>query len=343
MGRDTTLQGDAEIRRAGTVVRADRITYYDADEEVFAVGGVRISREGNVFAGPELRLKLDTNEGTFASAGYYLAQYNGRGRADLIEFLGPDRTRLTRATYTTCEPDDPDWILDARSLTLDEAVGSGVGRSASLYFKGVKILAAPLFAFPLGDERKSGFLPPTFGINSRTGLDIVTPYYWNIAPNRDFTFYPRMSSKRGAQLGGEFRYLERRFQGDVSFELNPHDRVTGESRYFYQLRHSFQGYNGWSGGWDARGVSDDNYFVDYSRSILTAADRVLPQHFYATRALGRDWSLLVDVQKWQAILDARPGPYERVPELQLRQVRRDVEGFDIDTTLDATLFSSPTP
>src|SRR5690606_21258209 len=39
----------------------------------------------------------------------------------------------------------------------------------------------------------------------------------------------------------------------------------------------------------------------------------------------------------------RPGPYERVPQMQLRQVKRDVAGFDIDTTLDATLFASPTP
>jgi LPS-assembly protein len=342
-GRDSTLEGEAELRRAGTVLRADRITYYEADEEVFAVGNVRVNRDGNVFAGPQLRLKLDTSEGSFSSPGYYFPQYRGRGRAALIEFLGPSRTRFREASYTTCEPDDPDWILQARTLELDEEEGMGTGRSASLSFMGLKILALPAFAFPLGDERKSGFLPPTLAINSRTGLDVVVPYYWNIAPNRDFTLYPRLSTRRGAQIGGEFRYLEPRFSGQVDFEVNPNDLVTGESRHYYGLQHAFNGYAGWSGGWLVRGVSDDNYFIDYSRSILTAADRVLPQRFYATRTVGRDWSLLLDVQKWQPILDARPGPYERVPQMQLRQVKRDVAGFDIDTTLDATLFASPTP
>ncbi|MCM5570296.1 LPS-assembly protein LptD [Burkholderiaceae bacterium FT117] len=342
-GRDTTIEGDAELRQAGTVLRADRITWYDADEEVFAVGNVRITRDGNVFAGPQLRLKLDTNEGSFASPAYYLPQYRGRGRADLIEFLGPDRTRFIGASYTTCEPDDPDWILQARTLTLDEAEGEGTGRSASLSFMGMKILALPVFAFPLGDERKSGFLPPTLSINSRTGFDVVAPYYWNIAPNRDFTLYPRLSTKRGAQIGGEFRYLERRYSGQIDFEVNPNDLVTGESRHYYGLRHGFSGYAGWSGGWNVRGVSDDNYFVDYSRSILTSADRVLPQHFFASRSLGADWSMLFDVQKWQPILDARPGPYERVPRVQLRQVKRDVAGFDVDTTIEATQFAAPTP
>lgn len=343
MGRDATIEGDAELRRAGTVVRADRITYYDADEEVFAVGNVRISREGNLFVGSQLRLRLDTNEGSFVSPAYFLPQYNGRGRADLIEFLGNDRTRLTRASYTTCEPDDPDWLLQARTLTLDEADGSGSGRSASLSFMGLKILALPVFAFPLGDERKSGVLPPTMSINSGTGFDVVVPYYWNMAPNRDFTFYPRLTTKRGVQLGGEFRYLEPRFQGDISFEFNPNDQVTDQARHYYQFRHGFRDYAGWAGGWEVRGVSDDDYFIDYSRSIMASSDRVLPRRFFATRTLARDWSLLVDVQKWQPILDSRPGPYEKVPQLQLRQLRRDVSGFDIDTTVDATLFAAPTP
>lgn len=341
-GRDTTVEGEAELRRAGTVVRADRITYYETDEETFAFGNVRVTREGSVFAGPRLRLRLDTNQGSFESPAYYMPQYNGRGRADLIEFLGGRRTRFTRASYTTCEPGDADWLLRAESLTLDEDVGAGTGRTARLSFKGVNILALPIFAFPLGDERKSGFLPPTLSINSRSGLDVVVPYYWNIAPNRDFTFYPRVSARRGVQLGGEYRYLEPRYQGDINFEVNPSDQVTGDSRHFYHLRHGFAGYGGWAGGWDVRGVSDDNYFVDYSRSILSSADRVLPQHLYAMRTLGQDWSLRVDVQKWQAILDARPGPYERVPQIQLRQLRRDVNGFDIDTMFDATLFRSPT-
>ncbi|HVL57843.1 MAG TPA: hypothetical protein VM491_15195, partial [Burkholderiaceae bacterium] len=32
VGRETTLRGDAEIRRAGAVIRADRITYYETDD-----------------------------------------------------------------------------------------------------------------------------------------------------------------------------------------------------------------------------------------------------------------------------------------------------------------------
>jgi hypothetical protein len=37
---------------------------------------------------------------------------------------------------------------------------------------------------------------------------VTLPYYWNIAPNRDATLYPTLMTKRGIDLGGEFRYLE---------------------------------------------------------------------------------------------------------------------------------------
>jgi len=340
-GRETTLEGDAELRKAGTAVRADRMTYYEADDEVIAVGNVRITRQGNVFTGPQLQLKLDANQGSFASPSYYLPQYGGRGRAERIDFLGPDLTRLVRASYTTCEPDSPDWILTSDTLLIDELADEGTGRSASLYFKGVKILAAPVFAFPLSDERRSGFLAPSLSINSRTGGEVVVPYYWNIAPNRDFTFYPGVSARRGARLGGEFRYLESGYFGGVSFELNPADPKTDSSRYFYDMRNSFTNWAGWAGSWQVRGVSDDDYFIDYSRSIVSSSERVLPRVFSASRSLGNDWSVLFSVQKWQAILDARPGPYERVPQVQFRNVLRDVRGFDVDTVVDATQFAAP--
>ncbi|MCC7060134.1 MAG: LPS-assembly protein LptD [Burkholderiaceae bacterium] len=340
-GRETTLEGNAEVRKAGSVVAGDRLTYYEADDELVAVGHVRVARSGNVFTGPQLQLKLDANEGWFESPTYYLAQHDGRGKAARIEFLGPDVMRLDEASYTTCPLDDPDWILRTRTLTIDENQDEGSGRSASLYFKGLKILAAPVFAFPLGDERRSGFLAPSLSINSTTGGDVVVPYYWNIAPNRDFTFYPRLSTRRGVQLGGEFRYLEPTFFGTAKFELNPHDPRTGERRYYYDLQNAFTNWSGWGGSWQLRGVSDDDYFIDYSRSILTSSERILPRNVYATRTLGQDWTVLLSVQKWQAILDARPGPYERVPQVQFRNVLRDVHGFDADTLIDATQFVAP--
>ena len=338
----TTLIGDAEVRRAGSVIRGDRITYTPSTDELVATGNVRVTREGNVFTGPALRLRIDANEGTFTSPDYYLAlQGGGRGHAERIDFLGPGRVLAARATFTTCGPETPDWQISTRTLFIDQDSDQGVGRNALLTFKGAPLLASPYLAFSLGNERKSGFLTPSFGVTSRSGVDLMVPFYWNIAHDTDATLYPRVSTRRGAQLGGEIRYLRQGFSGDTRFEANPYDQEAGMSRHFWHTRHSFSNIAGWGGGWDMRGVSDDRYFVDYSRSIVTSADRILPRVVSVSRGLGEDWSLGVSVQRFQSILDARPGPYEREPQVTARWLARDRGGFDMNGLFDITQFRSP--
>ncbi len=339
--RETTLEGNAEVRKGGTVVRGDRITYYPDDDEVVAVGDVQIVRQGNRFRGTQLQLRLDANEGFFQSPIYYLPRYGGRGRAERVDFLGPERLALHDATYTTCRPEDPDWYLQGRELTIDEGVGEGTGRSARLVFQDRTILAAPVFSFPLGDERRTGFLAPTFSLTNRTGPEILTPFYWNIAPNRDLTLYPRLMTRRGIQLGGQLRYLEPTMYGDARVEYTPHDTLTGSSRYFWNLLHTDANLFGWAAQVTARGVSDDNYFVDYSRSILASSERSLPRDIVLVRGFG-DWTVLARSQRFQNILEARLAPpYDRLPQLNATWVKRDVGGMDLNLVLDGTSFSRP--
>lgn len=342
LDRETRMVGEAELRRGGTVVRADRLNYRHDDDEVLATGQVRVTRDGSVFTGPELRLRIDANEGSFISPSYYLAlQGGGRGRAERIDFLGPGRSLLRAATYTTCGPESPDWELSSRSLLIDEGEAEGTARWALMRVRDVPVMGFPYLSFPLGDERRTGFLTPSLSITSRSGAEVVAPWYWNIAPNRDLTLLPRYGVRRGPQIGGEFRYLEQNLAGEARFELNPEDALTGQSRYFWQTRHGFRDLFGWSGGWDVRGVSDDNYFVDYSRTITVSADRVLPRVASASRSLSDNWSVGVSIQKFQSILDARPGPYEREPQVAFNYLNRELGPFTLTSPVEFTNFRAP--
>lgn len=340
--REITLSGDAEVRRAGAVVRADRLTYYQDDDELVAVGGVRLAREGTVITGPQLRLRLDANQGAFESPVYSLPLVNGRGRASRAELLGPGQLALHDAVYTTCRPDSPDWTIHARELLVDQTRGEAQARGAEVQFLGRRIGGLPDFGFPIGDERRTGFLPPSIAVNSRTGFEVLTPFYLDIAPNRDLTLYPRLMLRRGVQLGGQYRYLEENFRGDARFEVTPRDLVTGSSRWFAGLQHSWTDLAGWNGAATLRGVSDDTYFVDYSRSILASSERSLPRDVFLSRTVG-EWSLLGRVTSYQNILDARLAPpYERLPQLGATWLRREGPGgFDFASSFDASYFRRP--
>jgi LPS-assembly protein len=73
-----------------------------------------------------------------------------------------------------------------------------VAKHARLRIRGIPVLYTPYINFPIDDRRKSGFLVPSIGSSDDNGFELITPYYWNIAPNLDATFYPRYMSKRGA-------------------------------------------------------------------------------------------------------------------------------------------------
>jgi LPS-assembly protein len=342
--RDLTLQGNAEIRRDGLVVRADRLTYYEIDQEVIAVGDVRIRRDGQVFMGPQLRLQLDANTGTVESPRFTLSGAGGgHGSAARLELLGRDRFALEDAVYSTCRPEDPDWFLRADELTIDEGAGEAVGTGARLVFMGLPLLALPNFSFPLGDGRRSGLLPPSVSITSRTGPELRMPYYWDMAPNRDLTVSPTLMGRRGLQLGGHYRYLEPTYSGEAIAEYLPEDAAAGRDRWFLHSAQQFRGWAGWTGAWYLRGVSDDNYFIDFSRTIVTTAERSLPREIHAVRDLG-DWQLRTRLLQHQNILDARLAPpFDRLPQIQLSTQRRDVAGFDLRFHSDASWFSRDLP
>ena len=232
-----SLQGHVQLRRGDTIIRADQADYTLADDTVHAQGNVHINRGGNIYQGTQLRLQVDAFQGDFTEATYQFLDTQGHGAAQRVEFLSRERSTIHQATYTTCQRDEaedwsPDWVLQARRMELDRATDTGMAYGGVLKFKDVPILPVPAISFPLSDKRKSGLLPPTFGIDSISGFEYAQPYYWNIAPNRDATITPTLMSKRGVSLGTEFRYLERNYGGDITLNYMPSDKLRDRPRSY---------------------------------------------------------------------------------------------------------------
>ncbi|HUR90387.1 MAG TPA: LPS-assembly protein LptD, partial [Ramlibacter sp.] len=172
---ETIVEGHAQLRRGDTVIRADRLEYYAPDDLAKARGNVHINRAGNVFEGPSLELKVESFEGFFNQPRYRLLRNDAYGEADRVDFIDDKRSIIRNATYTTCQRQPgpkwmPDWILRATSIRIDEEEEVGQAQGATLSFMGVPVLPVPSMSFPLSDRRKSGFLPPTIGIDSVSGI-----------------------------------------------------------------------------------------------------------------------------------------------------------------------------
>ncbi len=251
---------------------------------------------------------------------YWLQQSRGQGRAGRLEMQGRRQARLERFSFSSCDPQAPQWQLRARSVRLDLQRGVGQARHARLHLLGLPLFYTPWMRFPLDDRRQSGLLFPTLQYNEDTGFDYRQPLYWNLAPNRDLTLTPRYTARRGTLLALEYRYLYRNHRGQWQGALLPEDRLDGQRRYLFDWRH-----NGRLGGawrWRSRlfDVSDPNYFRDFgnspSRTVLSY------QRSHLTLDGRWTWGELRLLADRYSILDATIGerqlPWRRLPSLEGR-------------------------
>ena len=344
---ETVAEGDVELRSAGLVVRADSLSYDQAEDLAVARGNVRVSRDGNVYTGPELQLRLQRYEGFFINPTYLFARNGAGGTARRIDFLDDERIIATGANYSSCPSDGsggPAWQLATDSIKLDFAANEGIAENAVLRFYGVPILAAPVLSFPLTDERKSGWLPPGINLDSKSGLQVAVPYYWNIAPQRDATLTPVISAKRGFGMETEFRYLEPKHLGDIDLHYLPNDRLTGASRFAISaaadasLPLDIQARGRWLR------VSDDAYWKDFSRGVKSLTPRLLSSELALNTSLS-DWTFYARVRRWQVLQDpasAIEAPYERLPQLGLSYAKRVESGPETGVEFELNRFSDPT-
>ena len=315
---ESEFEGEVEIRLPDGTITAQSATS-TADGDVEVTGRMDfVGRDVTVF-GEDAQYDSESETISFSRAGFDLPKRPARGSGEDIRITSDSRVSLNNALFTTCPPDNVAWELSARSLALDANEGVGTARGVKLEFKGVPILYAPYFSFPIDDQRKSGFLTPEPGRRDRTGFDLTVPYYLNLAPNYDLTLEPRYMSKRGTQIASDFRYLLPNSRGDFGFEYLRDDDETETTRRYVNLQHEslFGSRDQLQVLAGIEEVSDDAYFEDLGSTLSvtsqTHLNRFLDLTFYAP-----NWSLLTRLQNYQTIdpvLTDFERPYERVPQM----------------------------
>ena len=213
----------------------------------------------------------------------------------------------------------------------------------TLFFQGVPIFASPILSFPTSDRRKSGFLTPSLGLSSNLGTDIRVPYYFNLAPNYDYTLTPRVMTKRGVLFENEVRYLD----PELSVARLSMTRLRRTGKQAHTEISQRCGTNT-----HAAGVCCRNQLQPCLRRSLF---RRLRQHDRRHIAEGAAAGRLRLVQP--AVLErrgsgnqesglagparARSPPYERVPQVAVNGYVADWHGFEAAALLDGTRFENP--
>ncbi|WP_410497534.1 LPS-assembly protein LptD [Chitinibacter sp. S2-10] len=308
-------KGNVVINRGTLDVQADWVMYRQSSDTLHAGDKVIMHRDGDTLTGSRLDVAVTERVGELENADYLMGQGLARGEAVKLLFEGKDKYRIQNGSMTTCTPEQNDWFLHAKEISLDYTQNYGQAWHGWLEFQNVPVFYYPWMDFPLDGGRKTGFLMPTLAYSSTNGFEYSQPFYWNIAPNYDATITPSYFAQRGLMMGGEFRYLQPSYTGIISAEAI-NDKEDQEQRYSVLFRHNQQLAERLRLTLNYQKVSDDHYFSDFGDRLSVASQVNLPQEAVLSSS-GSNWSSYIRMQQYQTLQSSTnhvTEPYARLPQ-----------------------------
>lgn len=322
----SSLGGAVKLTQDGKTFAAEALDYDESQQRVRVKVQSLFRNRDLVIKSRAAEFDLNAERGAFLGTEFTLLSRGARGLAEEISLNGDGTVGLAGMSYTTCAPGSEAWMLDAGELRFNYDEGLGTARNVRIEFGGVPIFYTPYFQFPIDGRRRTGLLFPTFGESEQTGADIRWPVYLNLAPNYDATLTPRLMSRRGVQLGTGFRYLLDRSEGTAGYDYLNRDKVTGDTRTYFNFQHA--GLINRRLSLDARfgDVSDRAYFEDLGDDLELASITHLERSARFIYQAPASYTIQVLAQDYQTVasnLALADEPYRRLPQLRLDAATRE--------------------
>ncbi len=308
------FSGNVVIQQKDKRIETQSAEYIKQTEQVEAKGNVS-------FTTPDIKIKSDSasfnlksDHAILQNTEYQSITSRARGHASTVELKNKNTTKLSDATYTTCDPGNSDWLLSANKITLNNETHQGHASHVVIRFKDVPFFYFPYLRFPLGEERLSGFLFPYFGHSAQHGNELKVPYYWNIHPQLDATITPWYMSKRGTLLHAEFRYLTENNKGTLTAEVLNNDKLFNGNRERLHWKHDSIPSLGWQTKAEYNYIADNNHLVDFSDDLTSTS----ATHLVRTGSVAynsQNWLLSLNAEDHQILSGTEP--YKRLPQITL--------------------------
>lgn len=323
-----TLSGHVDVRQGDRRIQANEIQYDHDNESVETHDHIDYQDPLVHVTGSSGKYSAASG-GAFTGAEFHLSQRGARGTAQEMRLTPQGVLDLTKVTFTNCPVGDNSWELRASEITLDTKNKIGTGYGAKIDFMGVPVMYLPWISFPLSNDRKSGFLFPSIGNTSTGGVQLGVPYYWNIAPNLDFTFEPTEYTRRGIDLGGDLRFMTAAQHGQIDWNFLPRDsnfctqnadgtESCGSSRSRVRLYDVAELPYDFRLTVNAENVSDTHYFEDFAQGPEGASTAFL-QRSATFSYRDEHWRVDAQAEQYQTIdienVQLYERPYARVPRI----------------------------
>ena len=322
---ELTFVGNVRVQQGYRRVSANQVTIDRAGERAVASGDVTFREPGVVITGDSVIYDSVSEVAEVNAAQYLLHNRQLSGTAATLSRDASGEIEVIDGAMTYCAPDDPTWILEADRLDIDPNSGDGQAWGATLRVADVPIFYLPWIRFPVDSRRKSGLLFPDIGSDSRGGVDITQPIYFNLAPHYDALYQPRYIQERGLLHQAKGRWLDETtgyweltggwISNDEKYEG---ETQTDGQRWLLAAQHAGQHGDAWRTTVKYTRVSDAEYVRDLENHRLSAQRQTALQQLGRVEWLGESWQVRLDVEQFQSLAQDIRNDYKKLPQMTAR-------------------------
>jgi LPS-assembly protein len=283
VGKDIyKLTGNAEVYSHNYYISANDIEVTKSDKSIRANNNVKI-RTGDIYAKSNAVHLTHTNGVANIKTNNVSYMYKNTGANGVAsEFTTKSNTQILKnSSYSFCTGDDKEWQITASSIILDKDNNKGKATDVKLELFGIPVFYTPKYQWVL-KGRETGFLFPSFtsyNQNNKTGYQIDIPYYFNIAPEKDFTLTLKNLNTRGQVINGLYRHLladtQKNGYFETEFEYLGEDKQTDDKRWLLNTQYQQKLNNTMALDIKTARISDAQYLRDISHN---ASDESLESH-----------------------------------------------------------------
>ena len=224
---------------------------------------------------------------------------------------------LKGVRFTTCPETEEAWQIRAKSVTLDtgcthrgSTLGDGQFRGRTHPLSALVVISTRQRAqerISVPDDRQQL-------AQRRLGLHSVLLEH---RAERRPDIRAHRYSRRGADLGGELRYMNSRDRGTLTWNYLPYDSVFNSERSRVKLANSMELPGNFRFTIDAENVSDTHYFEDFAQGPEGTSTAFVQQQAMLTYR-DENWKIDGQVQHYRTTdytLQEFDRPYARLPSL----------------------------
>jgi LPS-assembly protein len=346
------LKGNVALNSRAYYLSADEVKIKKSDKTSTAKGQVKFQDDELMFVGNSAVIKKqdEITHTTLNQVQFHYPDTKINGQANQVVNDGTQQV-FDDVSYSLCPLGNTDWQMKADQITLNSQTNRGVADDVVVEFLGVPVFYAPHHEWVL-EGRGSGFLAPGFGsydesvAGEENNYQVRIPYYFNIAPDRDFLLTLNQLSSRGSVVEGKYRQLiaGNKYLDEGRFEIEGHylneDDITSNKRWLLNSKIDLSLNDKTELNVATNRVSDKDYFKEIAHGNTSAS--ALHSHIDLTYIdTDQHLEIALFAENEQLINDGS-ATYTRAPEVSISKSFKGMDNRKIDLSLVSTNFKHQT-